>query len=126
MLSFNLSQHIPNANNGEKLKVYNSYQKNSKFGYIKVPKQKQKVLHYPLNTIAASMETWRDIMGIAQINDSSHLSQVIIDELGAKMLQGPQLRNSELWFADEALASYKIDLWFKKSNNSAHFSHYPH
>uniref|UniRef100_A0A914EQY7 Uncharacterized protein n=1 Tax=Acrobeloides nanus TaxID=290746 RepID=A0A914EQY7_9BILA len=71
-------------------------------------------MHYPLNTIAASMETWKDIMGIAQINDSNHLSQVIIDELGAKMLQGPQRRDSELWFADEALASYKIDLWLKK------------
>uniref|UniRef100_A0A914CPN0 Uncharacterized protein n=1 Tax=Acrobeloides nanus TaxID=290746 RepID=A0A914CPN0_9BILA len=98
MLSFNLSQHIPNVNNGEKLKIYNSYPENSEFGYIKVPKQEQKVRHYPLNTIAASIEMWRDIM----------------DELGAKMLQGPQLRDSELWFADEALASYKIDLWLKR------------
>ena len=62
LLVFSKNPHIPNLEKGEQIKFYSTYE-GTCCEFIKIPKGYQKVKHYYLQTIAASIETWRDIMG---------------------------------------------------------------
>uniref|UniRef100_A0A914C895 Uncharacterized protein n=1 Tax=Acrobeloides nanus TaxID=290746 RepID=A0A914C895_9BILA len=71
-----------------------------------------------MNTISASKETWEEILEISNVKNGDHFAQILIDEFGENFFKKSptqnQSRGSDLWYADQSLASYKIHKWLEK------------
>jgi hypothetical protein len=119
---FHLKNHAPNLLQNKTLHLYNSRCCNP----VNIPPKrgKHKVRMFPIGTIGATIKTWRNIMGFDRQNYTfKDIENYVINEFGSNFFHfndsnNPRLIGSAIWYADQSLISYKLDLWLKGNNHS--------
>uniref|UniRef100_A0A7E4W092 Glycosyltransferase family 8 protein n=1 Tax=Panagrellus redivivus TaxID=6233 RepID=A0A7E4W092_PANRE len=120
MIPFHLKNHIPNLLAAQKAYLYNA----DCISPIAVPPARghHKVPQYPMSTIAATVSTWREIMGFSSTDfDGTSIESYLKVEFGQDFFHPNDgdkrklVQHGLIWYADQSLVSYKIHEWFKSN-----------
>uniref|UniRef100_A0A7E4W7U1 Glycosyltransferase family 8 protein n=1 Tax=Panagrellus redivivus TaxID=6233 RepID=A0A7E4W7U1_PANRE len=122
IIPFHLANHIPNPLAKQRLYIYNA----ACYGTTKVPPAHgyYSVPMYPMTTIGATVSAWREIMGFRWKKFSGEDIELYLKtEFGQNFFhpddgERADLKSSLIWYADQALVSYKISRWFKRNSKN--------
>jgi hypothetical protein len=124
MFVFHLKNHIPHPN--KTLHLYNS--RCCKTTTVPAKRGKQRIRMYPMTSIAATITTWRSIMGFNRSDYTvDDIESYLFNEFGDNFFHfndtwRKHLIGSSIWYADQSLISYKLDIWLKNPINNQSMS----
>uniref|UniRef100_A0A914QXM2 Uncharacterized protein n=1 Tax=Panagrolaimus davidi TaxID=227884 RepID=A0A914QXM2_9BILA len=114
---FNRSNHIPSLKNQKTIHLYNSNCCES----VNVPPNRGNyaVKMYPMGTIGATRQTWKNIMGFKKdVFNIDEIEEYVQKEFGTQFFNpsddtNTTLIGSSIWYSDQSLFSYKFDEWME-------------
>uniref|UniRef100_A0A7E4VP53 Nucleotid_trans domain-containing protein n=1 Tax=Panagrellus redivivus TaxID=6233 RepID=A0A7E4VP53_PANRE len=120
IVPFHLKNHIPNVLAAQRVYLYNADCTNTTI--VPPARGNYNVRMYPMSTIAATLSTWREIMGFSSTDfNGKYIESYLKAEFGKTFFHSNDgdkknlIDKGLMWYADQSLISYKIDAWFKSN-----------
>lgn len=111
MISFNLSNHVPDLNAGKRVFLFNS----ACCGFMKREGDTDTYRHIPINTIAMTVKIWREVMAIAPnwLKSGDQIAGRLYAEFGKALVTSDGGRGSKKWCMDQNLISSLFHKWIR-------------